>query len=44
MPYLEPVMMIAGGEEKETVDWMEGKKVLMPWMTPKRLVSMILWK
>jgi hypothetical protein len=29
MPCLEPVMMIAAGEEKEAVDWMEGKKVLM---------------
>jgi hypothetical protein len=37
-------MMIAAGEEREAVDWMEGKKVLMPWMTPKRLVSMALWK
>lgn len=44
MPCLEPVMMIAAGEEVEAVDWMEGRNVLMPWITPNKLVSIILWK
>jgi len=37
-------MMIAAGEAGEAEACMEGKKVVMPLMTPKRLVSMILWK
>ena len=38
MPCLEPVMMIEDGDEE---DWTSGRKVEMPFMTPKRLTSMI---
>lgn len=44
MPCLEPVMIIAAGEEGEAADWTEARKVEMPLMTPKKFVSMILWK
>ena len=38
MPCLEPVMTIEVGEVEER---RVGRKVEMPFMTPKRLVSMI---
>ena len=38
MPCLEPVMMIEDGDEE---DWTSERNVEMPFMTPKRLVSMI---
>ena len=38
MPCLEPVMTIEVGEAEER---RAGRKVEMPFMTPKRLVSMI---
>ena len=38
MPCLEPVMMMVEGVDAD--DWMRGRKVEMPFITPKRLVSM----
>lgn len=40
MPCLLPVMTIADGFEVEA-SLTTGKNVLMPWMTPKRLVSSV---
>jgi hypothetical protein len=37
-------MMMAAGLVGVAVAWMEGRKVEMPWMTPKRFVSRIFWK
>jgi hypothetical protein len=44
IPCFEPVITILAGVEAEEDSVIRGSKVFRPWMTPKRLTSMILWK
>ena len=44
IPCFDPVMITDEGWDAVDVEMTRGKSVLRPWMTPKRLVSMIVWK
>jgi hypothetical protein len=41
MPCFEPGMMLEAGLSFVAEDWMEGRKVEIPFMTPNRFTSMI---